>query len=93
MITLAEPDPYLLTESEERPTKQGASMGDSPLVRPLGLLVREMIAFLRLPDPETLWGGRRRNGNFVAVFKRWSAAMTIVRTAALDVDAARSVRQ
>jgi hypothetical protein len=27
-------------------------MGDSPLVRPLGLLVREMIAFLRHRDPE-----------------------------------------
>src|SRR5215472_990639 len=24
---------------------------------------------------ETLWGGRRGNGNFVAVFNRWSAAM------------------
>src|SRR5215475_275550 len=22
-----------------------------------------------------LWGGRRRNGNFVAAFSRWSAAM------------------
>src|SRR5215831_9123387 len=26
-------------------------------------------------DRQTLWGGRRGNGNFVAVFNRWSAAM------------------
>ena len=26
-------------------------------------------------DRETLWGGRRKNGNFVAALSRWSAAM------------------
>jgi hypothetical protein len=26
-------------------------------------------------DRETLWGGRRGNGNFVAAFSRWSAAL------------------
>ena len=30
---------------------------------------------LRERDREMLWGGRRGNGNFVAAFNRWSAAM------------------
>jgi hypothetical protein len=31
--------------------------------------------FRRKWDQQTLWGGRRGNGNFVAAFNRWSAAM------------------
>ena len=56
-------------------TKIGTSR---PPLRPKGnaVAVAHLVSVVSLTgDRETLWGGRRGNGNFVAGCNRWSAAM------------------